>query len=299
MNSLRFKKFQLKHFCSLVGSNQLELEYIIDHIDSYYQEWAEIKLNGVGQPKTYKNGDIKKRILRPSIGRLKTIQSAIKNRILSNIPLPTNLHGGIKKRSNISNAKAHQGRKFKLKTDIKDFYPGISSKRVYKSLTDVGLSSHFASWITKLTTWKGALPQGTPTSTHIANIAFLKIDEKLILFCNQYDIIYTRFIDDLTFSSPQDFRAIVPQIIEIICKESFGINYRKTTYTGSKATITGIEVFNNFIDAPSKIKEKIKAEKDTQSLTKPYTAYQSHIRKLNKNITSKKIRQGRLEPNSD
>jgi len=283
MNSSLFKKYQLKHLCAIIGCSPSEVEYITEHINDYYAEWFEKKIDKTtGGFKTFKDGTLKKRTIRPSLKRLKVIQSSIKNKILAPISLPDNIHGGVTGRSNITNAKPHQGKKYKFTTDIKDFYPSIKSDKVYSSLLVVGLSDHFAHWLTKLTTWKYELPQGTPTSTHIANIAFLETDNKLISFCNLHNLTYTRYIDDLTFSSQQDFEPILNDILQII-KKDFKINHRKTSYSTNNSIVTGIEVFNNFIDAPEKIKVKAAEEELLKSDSKPYSIYKARIRNSNKN----------------
>ena len=145
MNSSLYKKQQLKHLCSIIGCKPFELEYITSHMDDYYAEWFEKKINKeTGEFKTYRNGTIKQRVIRPSLRRLKIIQSSIKKKILAPISLPKNVHGGVSKKSNISNAKTHQGKKYQFTTDLQDFYPTINHKKVYKAFLSLGYSTHFA-----------------------------------------------------------------------------------------------------------------------------------------------------------
>ena len=170
MNSLQFKTNELKKLSAIIGFKPEFVKLLINNIDNYYYEWKEDKIDKkTGGFKRYKDGTIKVRVIRPSKGELKVIQTRIKNRILSKIELPSNVHGGVKKRSNISNAKAHQGNKYQFTTDLQDFYPNISPKQVYETLISSGYSSHFSHLVTKLMTWKYGLPQGTPTSPHLAN----------------------------------------------------------------------------------------------------------------------------------
>ncbi len=281
MNSSQFKKNEIKKFSAIVGFKPDFIIQLTNEIDTYYSEWVEKKIDKkTGDFKRYKDGTIKERVIRPSKGVLKTIQTRIKNRILSKIELPINVHGGVKKRSNISNAKPHQGKKYHFTTDLQDFYPSISSRHVYETLLSLGYSSHFSRLITKLTTWKYELPQGTPTSTHLANLVFLKTDIALIEFCNNLGITYTRYIDDLTFSSHQDFRPYLNTILEIVKSGGFNISYRKTKYKGEQ-NITGINVFLHKIDAPQKIIERAAREKEINSKLKPLTNYLNYIRKTN------------------
>jgi RNA-directed DNA polymerase len=288
MNSSLYKKTQLKLLCSIIGCKLHEVKYITSHIDDYYNEWFEKKVNKVtGDFKKYKDGTIKERAIRPSLNRLKIIQSAIKNKILAPIPLPDNIHGGVKGRNNVTNAKPHQGKKYKFTTDLQDFYPSIKHNQVYHTFLLLGYSNHFAHWLTKLTTWKYELPQGTPTSAHLANLVFLETDKKLISLCEQNNITYTRYVDDLTFSSQQDFKPILNNILAIIKDGGFNISYRKTSYQGKQA-ITGIDIFNNFIDAPEKIKVKAAAEKNKDGKATPYSNYLKMIRNTNRNMPKEK-----------
>lgn len=281
MNSSQFKANEFKKLCAIISFKPKEVENIVDNLDNYYKEWIEKKIDKkTGLPKIYLDGTEKKRTIRPSQKELKLIQLRIKNKILVPIKLPKVVHGGVKRCSNITNAKPHQGNKYIFTTDLQEFYPNISSKRVYEMFTNF-FSPHFSHWLTNITTWKHELPQGTPTSTHIANLVFLKTDIELINFCNKNNITYTRYVDDLTFSSQQDFKSHLNEILSIVTKNDFKLSYRKTQYKGNQ-TITGINVFLNKIDAPEKIIEKSKIEIETNAEMKPFTNYLTNIRKTNK-----------------
>ena len=108
----------------------------------------------------------------------------------------------------------------------------------------------------------------------------------LIELCQKYNITYTRFVDDLTFSSDQDFRSHLPCLIDLIDSSGFKRSHRKTKYEG-KQIITGIIPLNNYIDAPEKIKLKAKEESINDTLTKPYSRYLKSIRKQNNGVIKK------------
>ncbi|MGK7897617.1 MAG: reverse transcriptase family protein, partial [Xenococcus sp. (in: cyanobacteria)] len=170
----------------------------MNNIDAHYKEWVTYKTDDRGQLKKYKDGTIKTRKISPSFKVLKSMQSRIRKNILEPLPLPDCIHGGVKGKSNITNAKAHQGKKYQFTTDLQSFFPGISHTLVYNTFLELGFSNHFSSWLTRLTTWNYELPQGAPTSTHIANLVFLSTDLKLIEFSNQNNIMYTRYADSYT-----------------------------------------------------------------------------------------------------
>lgn len=284
MTSSQYKKKQLNLLASLLCCRPSEIEYLCENLESYYAKWVEQKRDSItGKPKTYPDGTPKERVIRPSYNRLKAIQASIKTNILSKVELPDNIQGGVKKKSNISNAKKHQGNKYVFATDLQDFFPSINHKQIFVLFLQLGYSKYIAHWLTKLTSIEFELPQGTPTSTAIANLVFLNIDKKLIELSKENRLTYTRFVDDLVFSSSKDFRHLTNPIIGFIKSGGFKISYRKTKYEGDQL-ITGIKVFNNYIDAPDKIKSSAKNELSSEATHKPYTNYLERIRSTNSNM---------------
>ncbi len=275
--------FSKIHFPSIIGFDEIELKELIKYIDSQYREWDEIKWDKkTNLPKTYKDGTIKKRTIRPSKAKLNLVQQKVRKLILSKIELPKNVHGGRKKHSNITNGKPHQGKKYILTTDLKDFYPSVNHKTVYNTFIDLGFNIQTAFYLTRFTTWKNELPQGTPTSTDISNIIFLKTDLELIKLCDERKITYTRYVDDLTFSAPFDFQNSIKEILNIIKNSKLKISWRKTIYAGNQ-TVTGIIPLLNKISAPEKILQKVEEEKQlSDDIRKPYTIYNNNIIKISK-----------------
>lgn len=276
-----FKKNEFKKLCFTLGFKRNEIKLLIENIDKNYSKWSEDKTDKLGNPKTYLDGTIKTRTFRNPSVLLKLVQKRIKVNIIDKVKLPENVHGGVKKRSNITNAKAHQGNKYLFETDLQEFYPNINKEIVYKTFLVLGYSSHFSHWITKLTTVDNQLPQGSPASLGISNLVFLKTDNKLIEFCKTHSITYTRYVDDLTFSSQQDFSERIQEILDIVINANFKISRRKTKYDSAQ-TITGIKTYLNKIDAPENIIVKSKNEIETNAEKKPYTTYRNNILKTNK-----------------
>ncbi len=247
-----------KHLSWVLDAHIDEIVYLAENANDFYYEKIEVKIDKNGKPKLDSNGNIRKRIIHPSKENLKELQKLINRRILSKIYLPKNIKGSVKGEDNISNAKFHQGNKYKFATDLKDFFPSISHYDVIRMFLRNGFSKKVASLLTKLTTYKGVVPQGAPTSSSIANLVFLPIDFELITFCERHKIKYTRYVDDLTFSSKKGIKKISIDLLKIISKGGFRISHKKTFYTSGIAEITGVQVKNNTIVAPDRIRKKLK-----------------------------------------
>lgn len=115
--------------------------------------------------------------------------------------------GGISDPQNPRSCKAHAqihcNKKILINEDILDFYPTTSYelvKRVWKH--QFNFSDTVAEILTKITTYSGQLPQGWKTSSYIANLALLPIEAHLVELLENKGYSYSRFIDDITVSSP-------------------------------------------------------------------------------------------------
>jgi RNA-directed DNA polymerase len=254
----------LSHLAYKLKVDEREINSIIENIDNFYYEQEKIKYKDDGEPKT-KNGKVQKRVLNPSIKRLKEIQKRLQKNILQNLPIPDFAFGAIKGRHNISNAKTHQGKKYIFTTDLSNFFPSISHNRVFEMLISFKFSPTVARVITQLTTFKGRLPQGAPSSPMIANLVFVKTGNKLQKIANEHCLTFTSFVDDLTFSSPKDFKNMTAIILESIKEDGFKISHKKTNYKTKFPSVTGIIVKNNELDLTSEFKSKLN---DTTSQSK-------------------------------
>lgn len=253
----------------ILGTSVSELEEIADNLGSYYYSFQRKKIKP--------NGTIKIRTFDPSKGKLKSIQKRLLLNVLEKLPLRSNVFGGVKKRSNIQNARMHKGKKFHFATDLKDFFPSISNALVFKTLREIGFSTTVARIMTQLMTYKGHVPQGIPTSTYIANLVFTRIDDRLIEICHRHKITYTRFVDDLLFSSQSDFQHITKELIQIIQNEGFRISHRKTFYKIGPVEITGVLVRHNGMDLPDSKKKVLADPKQNKKAKDGLGNYQKQI----------------------
>jgi RNA-directed DNA polymerase len=122
-------------------------------------------------------------------------------------------------------------------------------------------SEHIATALALLTTYEGKLPIGAPTSPVISNFICKQLDTDLIDFAATNSLAYSRYADDLTFSSNSKIEQETIQCIrQLIVQNRFKVNERKFRLQTSnrKQTVTGITV-NEKLNVDRKLLKKIRA----------------------------------------
>ena len=123
---------------------------------------------------------------------------------------PKNVHGFVLQVANeeiqaniVENAKLHVGKRAVLNIDLENFFPSISAKRVKELLENKPFcfNQEIATALALLTTHKGRLPQGAPTSPVLSNFICIELDHALQAWSGNHHVNYSRYADDLTFSS--------------------------------------------------------------------------------------------------
>ncbi len=243
--------------CRAIGIKRGEIATILADMNAYYYEYEKKKRNKKGELKYTKFGTPEVRVINPSIRTLKIVQKKICNLLNSKIKPATYAFGSTKGRSCVMNARFHQGNKYIFQTDLRGFFPSITSKEVYRMFVRFGFSPDVASILTRLTTYKGYIPQGAPTSSLVANLVFTKTGNILADYCKQHGLKFSTYVDDMTISGPSDFQELIPEILDIIRHDGYTISHTKTTYRTNHPEITGAKVGNNYIDITDKLKAKI------------------------------------------
>lgn len=226
------------------------------------------------------------RVINPPTEELKILQKRINKYIVKNIALPSYAFGGVKERDNIKNARVHKGQKYVFQTDLKDFFPNITNKMVYSMFVNKGFSPDVASLLTKLTTFQGHLPQGSPTSTTIANLVFESTGRQIEHVAERNGLRFTTFVDDITLSSQHDFHNVIETIIDILCQNGYKISHNKTSYRSGITEITGVKMLNNAMSATDIIHKKINETQNSDSLS--YRGLKNYAVRIQK-ISRKKI----------
>jgi RNA-directed DNA polymerase len=163
----------------------------------------------------------------------------------------------------VENAKGHVNKKYVLNIDLKDFFPSISSPQVKEifASTFFNFNDQISTALALLTTYEGKLPIGAPTSPVISNFICYQLDNDLIDFSKKNNLTFTRYADDLTFSS--DFLISndnILDLVNLIKKNHFEINEKKVRLRTAhrKQTVTGLTV-NSKVNVDRKLLKKIRA----------------------------------------
>lgn len=189
---------------------------------------------------------------------LKVIQWWILDNILRPIELPSHVTGFVRGRGAFANACIHSGQNHLLNVDLKDFFPSISSDRVRQFWSGFPYPEDVARQLTRLTTFMGSLPQGAPTSPAIANLIALSMDKDLHEYSNKNNMLYSRYADDLTFSSKDwIYPDSISEIAHVARRHSFRINGAKVRRSGrgDRMEVTGF-VINHRPQLPRRWRNK-------------------------------------------
>jgi RNA-directed DNA polymerase len=226
-----------------------EIDHVLGRIDRYYR------------PKSIAKRDGGRRNLLVPCGKLKLLQQKIKHHILDTAPWLGCVHGGVKGRSVLSNALPHVQRDIVFTLDIEGFFPHVTPDRVRRIFSGLGFGEEPARILTKATTLNHQLPQGTSTSTALANLSLIRADWRILHLADIHAFSYTRYVDDLSLSGGLrllDFRRLIQRIIE---SEGFQVKPQKTfTMHKEMRQIVTQLVVNSKVNMPREWREDVRKE---------------------------------------
>src|ERR1035441_1453555 len=145
------------------------------------------------------NGEPRK-LLCPS-GDLKAVQGWILRNILNRVFISEYATAYVKNKNLLNNVYPHNGNKYFLCIDLKNFFPSINYPKVFSIFNLLGYEKLVCHFLAGLCTKDGFLPQGGVTSPCLSNIVCVRIDRRISGFTGKRNITYTRYADDMTFSS--------------------------------------------------------------------------------------------------
>lgn len=189
-------------FCGLVSGRELADLLGIEYSSLVYYAYK------IANEKKYRHFQITKksgahRDIYAPIAGLKFIQNQL-NSVLQRIctfkPCVT---GFTQNKSIVDNANIHVRKRYILNIDLKDFFPSINFGRIYSILQvyPFNLRQPVAAVIAQLCCFNGSLPQGAPTSPVLSNIVCMKLDNKLVGLAKETRCDYSRYADDISFST--------------------------------------------------------------------------------------------------
>ena len=193
---------------------------------------------------------------------LKHIQKSILNNILNNKSISKYAkayHKGISLRDN---ACVHVNKEIILKLDIKDFFESISFVDIYNSCFSIEyFPKSVGMLLTYLCTYDDHLTQGSPTSSYISNLVMKDFDEEIGSYCEDNNISYTRYSDDMTFSGSFNPSDIIIKVRKMLYKLGLELNNNKIHVVSKSScqSVTGI-VVNEKVQVNSKYRNRIRQE---------------------------------------
>lgn len=200
------------------------------------------------------------RIISTPVSALKIIQWKLNQILTSAYEVKPSVHGFVPGKNIVTNAKVHAGKRFVLNLDLADFFGSVNFGRVRGLFmaTPYNLPAKVATVLAQICCHDDKLPQGAPTSPIITNMLCAKMDSQLQRLAKECRATYTRYADDITFSTTlKDFPEALAYAIEtedgdklllgdrllgIIAENGFNINEKKVRLQvrGNHQEVTGL-----------------------------------------------------------
>ncbi len=206
-----------------------------------------------------RNGSGSRVIAQPS-RELKILQKMALNMDFFSLPIHSVAFAYRDKIGIKQNAEAHCKNQYLLKMDFSNFFPSIIANDLIKHIEkNHGRLSDIDSYaIKKLFFWcpRGSeehrLSIGAPSSPFISNTILYEFDNIIYDVCIKKKITYTRYADDLTFTTNvPDILSEIPRLVESTLKNieypKLSINSKKTIYSSKKNNrhVTGLVLSND------------------------------------------------------
>jgi len=241
-----------------LGISMRQLNWLAYAREGRYHTFERAKANG------------KVRVIHAPTPKLKTVQRWIAERIV----LKTKPHkystAFFPGSTLVDNASPHVGRAIVVRMDLKDFFPSIKFNQVRRVFSSFGYTLQVSRLLANICCYEGHLVQGAPSSPAISNLVAKRLDtrvEGIKKFLSRKEpeesrlkFYYTRYADDLVFSSDQEsLLSILPFVRQVVTSEGFAVNEDKLRImrAARQQKVTGL-VVNERLNAPSKQFELIR-----------------------------------------
>jgi Reverse transcriptase (RNA-dependent DNA polymerase) len=185
--------------------------------------------------------------------QLKAMQRWLLSYLLDSLPIHPSAVAYRKKKSIFDNASLHAGSRYLLRMDCKDFFHSITDDDLKVLIasrpgTFSGWSPYETDLFCKLVCKGGRLTIGAPTSPTLSNAVCYDMDTQLSEISNKLDVTYSRYADDLFFSTklPNVLSTLETTVVSTIANltlpRALAINPAKTRHSSKGRTrrVTGI-----------------------------------------------------------
>ena len=218
-----------------------------------------------------------------------------------------NAFGFIRGRATVHGAQRHCMAKWVYSLDIKNFFRSITKEMLISYMKNIGYYEESSKLISQLCCYDGKLSEGSPASPILSNLMFKNTDDEIQDYvyniCKE-NIVYTRYADDLAFSSKQNIsenklKDIKRQVKKIITDNHWKLNDEKERFAVSpqRLKIYGLLVhgekprltkgYRNKIRAFKHILKRQKNYLKNKEKIKGHLAYANSIEYFNKHISIK------------
>lgn len=195
---------------------------------------------------------------------------------LSKIPLNNAAKAYVPEKSYLDFLEPHRNNYYFVRIDLKNFFHSISRELLAESFrpyfsedySDVLKKQKLLNSFINLVSYKVPdtsenktfadkfiLPMGFKTSPAISNIVFRKIDILIEDYCSQYNIVYTRYADDMLFSSKTNSEDYYNPFAELLGQKI----KKKTEFIHSERFINEVSILVNIGGFKLNEKKTIKA----------------------------------------
>lgn len=194
---------------------------------------------------------------------LKVVQKYISDYVFCDLYVHPAVHSFKSSHSILTNAGLHVGKEWVANIDIQNFFGSILKKDVARFLAESGFDKKSCQNLASLITLNNSLPQGAPTSPIFSNAYLHQFDEGMSTFAEKSGVTYTRYADDITFSSNEKM-AVIENIkfAKKFLYERFSLklNGSKTRLVskGGQQRVTGV-IVNSVPMPPRKMRRLVRA----------------------------------------
>lgn len=241
----------LTHLSLLIGIDRSLLERMIFGTESFYREFRIPKHTGGT------------RTINAPYPSLRFVQRWIHKNILSIQKTQFSAHGFVEGHSILTNADRHRQCRMLLKMDLKDFFGSIPMNYIINYFhKELGFNLKVSFFLARICCLGGCLPQGAATSPTLSNLISTSLDRRLYRLAKRFNLVYTRYADDLAFSGEDIPDAFVRYVESIVSECHLNVNRKKTRLykeRGSKI-IAGISLATGIPRLPRDYRRQLRQE---------------------------------------